>query len=1493
MRILWQLLAIALLTITDITAMAADVHINPHHLTTSQGLPSNYLYTIAQDTQGFIWIGGTGGLSWYDGYRFQTLKNLPVGGDGRTITPNIVRMELDHSNNMLWLRSANYVFFCYDTQRGEFLDYTGCDDQRRTFREVVLGSHGVAWLFQGTNGARRVKYAKGKFECTDYTLDNKCLPCQEVRQVTPTNNGGAFFSTDNGIVYVNASGKAHAVGTGFKVRRCIAACGQYIFFTSENKVLIAQGNGKIAASIQIPAAIGTVNRVTSGCNSGHTVHVFTNQGTLSVDLSSHSVHRSTAWPDIKDGYYYGKYGNYHIVISQTGELWVVDDGGHTVTRQQLMAKETILSFQRTFYVTGGTHGQVYITTCGNGLFVFDTATRQLRHYQASDANAILRTNYLYQPIVDREGNLWLTTQGAGITCLTVFHAADGQYLKPQPDASNQSANTVRGLFPMSDGRILVFTNDQGVFALDLSTNRFEPLPRKSSRMNAIITDNKGHKWVGTDGDGIYIDGVHYTKGMGKNSISFNIPYKMIQDGRGRIWIGARNYGLVLVSSPPVPGERLIYRTFLNSDAAENDITDMHTDKVGRLWVATQSGLFMVDTRQKDITASSFHSFNPSNSPLPGYAILSLCVQGDKVWCSVQGSGVACCSFNNSHTAMTNCEQYTVMQGLPSNNVNIVCLDQHGNVCLGTESGLAVINGKTLGVRTFHFSQQIADNYFVGNTSLMQPGVQLYGTMGGVLVVRDRLRKDNHPSALATALLFTDIHVNGRSIYDVGTDHSLELARKELSLGKRIVLNHDQNSIAIHFSTMRMADADAVSYQFYLEGLEQTWCPMTNHPEAVYSQLKPGNYTLHVKALVDGQWTEDHTLSFRVSPPVWLSWWAYLIYICIAAAIGLYIYHLLRHIYRLRQHVREERQKTEIERQLTDYKIRFFTNVSHEFRTPLTIIRGMMERLKQLNQQGNMKQPLDTMQRSTSRMLRLVNQLLEFRKMQQGKLSLQLRESDIISYVQNIYMDFHEVAEEKDIRYDFRTQMHSMRMPFDASYVDKIVYNLISNAFKYTQRKGEIIVSVLLDGEDLNSKTANEDAKTSSSTGSVDEIAASNATSSALSRSLKIVVSDNGVGVAPELRKHLFDRYMESSRVVKDSLGIGLTLTAELVRTHHGSIDYKPNDGGGSVFTVTLPTDRSAYKDECFMVDNALTEHEESIRKGFEQAYREMQSVPLNEEVTVLVVEDDGDVATYISQILAPYFHVITANDGEEALKLLNCGNIATDNSEETDDNQSETANSQSLTANCQLIISDVMMPQMDGFELTHRLRKDERWRHIPIILLTALTDQDKYLKGITAGADLYLPKPFSPSILITHAMQLVNQRQRILQQANQASSQKEGDGISIAVSDIRDKNFLRQIDDFIDRHISDSQLSIETLTVGLGIGRSKLFEKMKSLMDMTPRDYILKRRMEYAADLLKEGQLSIAEIAYKTGFDHPPYFTRVFKKYYGTTPSEYIKGKTK
>ena len=1413
--------------------VTAQLMLQPKHITTAQGLPSNYIYDIIQDKQGYIWIGGTGGLSRYDGYNILNYANIPSGGEIHSYTPSVRNLKTSDDGRFLWVNTTNFMFFCYDTQTGSFVDYTGRHDEQRTYREQEQGSQGMIWLYQDVNGLRRLKYDGTVFQATDYTKDQHKLPHVEVRQVNTTPDGGAWLSTDNGIAFVNPQGQVAIVDSGFKVRRCVEADGCYLFFTSRNEVLLADAHGQVRQTIAIPSPIGEINRVTGYVADGHQAQVFTNAGTLTIDVRKKTVESSSSWPDIAEGHYFGLHGQHHVVITRSGELFLLTRDGHTVLRQQLMTKEGIGWFGHTFHVASDSHGMIYFATLGNGLFVFVPETKELHHFSATDTEPILRINMLSGIMVDREDNLWVATLGAGVTYLTNSREVQGTYWAPQPHAQDMTVNSVRALYPMTNGRLFVGTNDRNNYTLDISSGHFELLPGLDGRVMSLMTDRYGHRWKGLENNGFFIDDQHYYKESSEHRVEFNTVEHLLQDSLGRIWIAARDYGLLVLPAAREYAGRLDYQTFLNANASQRVYAALRLNKDGRLWVATGNGLFMADSRQKTLTPDSFHSFNPQNSPLPSYNLMSLSMIGDKVWCGIQGGGAVCCSFNNDFTEMIGCKQFTVAQGLPSNNVLSIQPDKEGNIWLGTESGLAVIDATTENVRSYHFSQQIPKNLFLQDCSmLLRDGRLLFGTNGGLLVVKTTPSKAKDDSAIHSFVpVVTDLCIDGLSIL---VDSTYETIRQQLLEGRCIELDYDQNNLSLHFSMMQYVNVDAVSYQYYLEGYERDWLPMTSHPHADYGQLKPGKYTLHVKALVNNHWTEEQTLVIRVLPPWWRSWWAYLVYLCVFFGVAGLIGRQLWTNYQLRQHVKEERQRSEMERQLTDYKIRFFTNISHEFRTPLTIIRGMMERLKQLNKQGDLKQPLDTMKHSTDRMLRLINQLLEFRKMQQGKLSLSLREDDIVAYIQNIYMDFHESAEEKNIKYDFRAQMRSLRIPFDTSYIDKIFYNLISNAFKYTQRKGEVIVEM--------KKTDAEE--------------------------LQVVVKDNGIGVPEELRQHLFDRYMESSRVVKDSLGIGLTLTGELVRTHHGSISYEEREGGGSVFTVTLPASRLAYSDDEFMPDSVLNDQEEeTVRRGFEQAYREMQANPLNEDVTILVVEDDGDVASYIAQTLAPYFHVETAGNGEEALSII--------------------------SDKIQLVVSDVMMPQMDGYELTTRLRKSEQWRHIPIILLTALTDQDKYLKGITLGADLYLPKPFSPSVLVAHALQLVNQRGKVRQQATADMEQRQAEQPHVVVSDIRDKNFIQQLDRVIAQHLSDENLAVETLTDSLGIGRSKLFEKMKALMNMTPRDYILKRRMEYATELLMEGNLNIAEIAYKTGFGHPPYFTRVFKKYYGVTPSEYIKDKPK
>lgn len=1410
-------------------ACPAELHLRHTHISTANGLPTNYIYDIVQDADGFVWIGGTGGLSAYDGWHFRNFTNMPVDNTGRTMTPGVMNLLMDKENNLLWVQSTNFVFFCYDISNGCFRDYTGRDDTQRMYRAIVLGRNGTAWMFQDVNGVRRVKYAGGQFACTDYTLDNRKLPGAAIRLVNPTADGGAWLSGDNGIVFVDSAGTSRIVAGGFRVRRCVETGGLFSFFTSRNDVVVCDGKGKMVQTLNIPRDMGRVTRVTGSVTLKGKTHVFTDRGMICLDPRGMTLTRSHL-PEMGEGAYYGHYGSCHVVINRRGELYILDnDGGLVLNRQLLRPEDMMEYFGRTFSVVADSENMVYIATNGNGLFVFDPADRSLSHYLSTDKNPLICSDNLQYAMVDRENNLWLATKGNGIICLAQGNSVKWKYLLPAPADATPAANMVRAVVPVADSLFYVSTYNHKNYVYSIADSSFVPQPEYGDRVLALLTDRYGHSWVGTN-DGLFIDGRRYPYDRSTRRAAFNKADFLIKDSMGRVWIGARDYGLFVVQAKKDYGDSLAFGSFLDFDAGVRTVTGMQTDGRGQLWVATAGGLFVVDTKRKDITAADIRGFTPENSPLPGYDINSLCVAGSDVWCGLRAGGVLRCKFDSDYTTMTSCSQFTIVQGLASNNVHTIQPDKDGNMWLGTESGMSIVNTRTNGVQTLVFSQDVNENFFVnGSSALLPDGRLMFGTGGGLLLVEPSETKAQVNCGVIRPR-FTDMFVNGSSVYD-----EFRTVLRQGGDGACVELPHDRNSFTVCFSTMCFSSANTTTWQYWLEGYDRTWQPMTGKASADYAQLEPGSYLLHVKALVDNEWSEEATLAIRVLPPWYSTWYAWLLYICVAAAVVFYTLRHIRIIYRLRQHVAEERRKTEMEKMFTDYKIHFFTNISHEFRTPLTIIRGTMERLKQLNRQGDMKQPLDTMQRSTDRMLRLVNQFLEFRKMQQGKLKLALREDDIIIYVQNIYMDFHEIAEEKEMNYTFRTSVKSLRVPFDAGKVDKIVYNLLSNAFKYTQRKGEVTVMMKADDEWL-----------------------------------RIIVEDNGVGVPDELKDQLFTRYMESSRVVKDSLGIGLTLTAELIRTHHGTISYTAREGGGSVFTVSLPVDVSVYDKDDFMVDSGLFDEKEgTLLQGFEQVYREMQADPLN-EATVMVVEDDGDVAAYISQTLAPYFRVVTVGNGVEALERL-----AGEDRTMPD-----------------LIVSDVMMPQMDGRRLTERLRKDERLRHIPVILLTALTGQEEYLKGISAGADLYLQKPFSPSVLVAHALQIVNRRMHAKSNGTVAAAESGKVQPKVVVKDIRDKNFMPQIDEIISAHIGDDSLSVETLVDGLGIGRSKLFEKMKALLNTTPRDYIQKRRMERAAELLKEGSLNIAEIAYKTGFGHPPYFTRVFKKYYGVTPTEYINGKT-
>ncbi|MBQ5393709.1 MAG: response regulator, partial [Alistipes sp.] len=591
------------------------------------------------------------------------------------------------------------------------------------------------------------------------------------------------------------------------------------------------------------------------------------------------------------------------------------------------------------------------------------------------------------------------------------------------------------------------------------------------------------------------------------------------------------------------------------------------------------------------------------------------------------------------------------------------------------------------------------------------------------------------------------------------------------------------------------------------------------------------YLLRVKACNRvGHWNdEEAVLKIVIVPPFWKTTWAFVIY---ALLIGAILYFA----FRLMQKFNTLRNRIAVEKQLTEYKLVFFTNISHEFRTPLTLIQGALEKIQRRGKvPKEMTDSVKVMEKSTNRLLRLINQLLEFRKMQNNKLALSLEQTDVVAFLYEIFLSFNDAAESQRMNFKFLPSKPSYKMFIDKGYLDKITYNLLSNAFKYTPNGGTVCFSV----------EVNE-----------------------TSKQLIITVSDTGVGIPKEKQHELFKRFMQSS-FSGSSVGVGLHLTHELVNVHKGTITFRENESGGSIFTVTLPTDTSLYEEKDFLVvHNALLQKEElatppSTEENSEEEEAELvlPAEPLNTR-KVLIIEDDNDVRAMLKEEVGQYFEVETASDGLSGLE-------------------------RARTYDADLIICDVLMPGMTGFELTRKLKNDFDTSHIPIILLTAMSSPESHLNAVESGADSFITKPFSLKLLLTRAFKLIEQRDKLREKFSHDPNMMRP---AICTSD-KDKEFADKLQRIMEQQIGNAEFTIDEFASMMGLGRTVFYRKTRGVTGYAPNEYIRIVRMKKAAELLRENRYKVAEVSYQVGINDPFYFSKCFKRQFGVSPSAYVRGR--
>ena len=1408
-------------------------------LSSADGLSSNTVYDMVQDKYGFVWMGAAYGLCRYDGYSFVNFYSLS-DKKSKHVEANVGSLYEDRDNGLLWIHTATFNFACYDMKTGRFVDYTGRGDEVKPYRRMVH-SGGTVWMYDPNNGLRRVAYADGRFTCKDYTVANGQLPSNHITRIVEDGAGNMWVLTDKGLAVASRNGNIRTVSRGRRYLEGASHNGRAVVLSDRNTVEVYAPTGRLAKTINIPAKLGLSHTIRSSFVWQDKWMLFC-PSTFSIDLKTGQCSKPGDL-QLSNGLLLEHIDGFFFESKTTGSLWIFPPKGE-VRKLNLISDVHFTAEQRRLYnVARGRDGLFYIATYGNGLFVYDHATGKLRHFSANDPQPIIDTDVLKGIMVGSDGTVWVAQENAGVARITVTPQTVATFIQPAANHNGDWANYVGMVAKMREG-VLFSTRDNRLYSLDTSTGGVRLVRQMGSCAYSALTDSRGREWIATRNDALFVDGQHYDKVDKQHFIPSRQLNGLVEDAKGRMWVSTSEDGL-LVAETNADGS-IVFRTLLNRNFNESRLHKMAIDGKGRLWVGTNNGLYVTDTHKAHINNADFKCFNPSNSAFPYSEVRCVLPLSDgTLWTGGKGGGVVRCSFDGGLCTIS-CKSLTKEQGLPDNTVNAMVQDRYGHVWAATENGLSVIYGKDMKVKTYQFGNSFGRNTYSVNAALrLDDGRLLFGTQSGIAVVTPQQlssRASNRP----INVLITNISVNGIASPE---SNSAGFAPANTNT---IELNHNENTVALSFSNFEYGDIKSSLYQFYLEGSDRTWRQPTSLNHVEYSNLSPGHYVFHLRSISDNRMSGERTLDIIIRQPWYNTVWAWLVYLALAGAVVAYLYTNAREKLRLHQQMR-------INKELTEFRLSFFTNIAHEFRTPLAIIQGAADKLASSEGKAP-RAAIQTVGRGTRRLLRLVNQLMEFRKVNTGNMRIKVEQGDIVGFVRDIYQDLWNLAKAKSINITFMPFERHYTMPFDRTMVETIVYNLISNAVKYTPERGRVSVSLGKSGDKL-----------------------------------VLTVADNGPGLGEEQMQSLFQPFMHGN-VSQGGMGIGLYTAHSMAVLHHGELTYKRGGGetSGSVFTLTLPALADAYAKDEFKSASALASvQDEGLTRDGELAIKELHPEALN-DVLVAVIEDDADMAAQISGELAVYFKVESYATGESALIGIREKRPA-------------------------LVVCDVMLPGMSGYDVVKDLKGHAATSHTPVIMLTALDDEAHQMRSYKAGADDYMVKPCNFKLLLARSIQLIRQTQTAtsaleathaesgelvpIQTAQTSSSDQEVVQASAMqtsqvsspvlvprlITTQADKLFCEKLQHIVSQHIDDPDFSVDQLAAAMGMGRTKLFKKMKEMTGMPPNKYLQNERMRIAAELLADGELTVAEVGYRVGIQDASYFNKCFKQRFGVVPSKYKK----
>jgi len=1361
------------------------------HLDINNGLPHNDVNCFYKDDKGFLWLGTLSGLARFDGYSFKVYKNRIKNKS--TISDSDVRSIAQGPDHKFWIETRagmdvyDPVTELFDHNIQPELSKYGVPGT--TIRAVKKGNSGAFWFISPSSGLYKYDTVSKKTTNIAHKVRRESsLSASPIIDLAEDKEGNAWLIHSDGkleMLKKNSDVVVQRIDLSSKFSN--KESDTYKIFIDKQGLIWIYDISTSTGVYYFDPVKNVLNKIS--------------KNSPVVKLNS----------DIVTG----------IVQDNSDNIWIgTDHGGINLIDKKNFSIRYILnnendskslsqnSISSIYY---DNLGMVWIGTFRKGInFYHPNIIKFNLIKHSSDPNSLIHSD-VNRMVEDKAGNIWIGTNGKG---LVYYNRSTHKFTSYQHDPSNNNSlshDAIVAIYIDKFEKLWIGTYTGGFDYLDngkfthYKYDAADPESLSDNKVSDFLEDSSNRFWIGTMGGGLNLFDrttkkfKRYTQNL--NLISSDYVFKVLEDSQQNIWTGT-SYGMNVLPKGDTKFIRMINDPKNDNSLINNNINSFIEDSKGYLWIGTRDGLSIYNLKTK--------------------------------------------TFNN----------YTIENGLPDNNVMDIQEDNQGDFWVSTSNGLSKISVKygnklQLVFKNFDENDGLQGKEFNRIASVkLKTGELAFGGPDGINIFQPSLIKSNNQTF---KLFITDFQLFNKSVTANTAFDGRVILKKSIFDTKEITLNHDQNVFTIEFASLNYIGPHKVKHQYMLEGFDKTWISADNTlRKATYTNLDPGDYVFKVRASSTENIADavPVTLKIRILNPWYTSTVAYILYFL---AIGGTLYYLrYRGIQKLKQQFAAEQEKLEVQRlieqekvesqrlldnerleamryrDLDAMKIKFLTNVSHEFRTPLSLILAPIDKILKGTSDNLIKEQVALIQKNAKRLLNLVNQLLDFRKMELKEIKLQKRPGDIISFIRDITYSFKDLAEQKNILLTFNATYEKLDVNFDHDKIERILFNLLSNSFKFTLDNGKVNVSV--------------------DCIMVDQYM------------VEIKVRDTGIGIPKEKQEKIFESFFQNEipeSIINQGSGIGLAITKEFVKLHGGEIFLESDENVGSCFTILLPFEelRNQSNPTDSFVDNVIAD--EDALNG-QQAIVTISS----KKATVLLVEDDADLRFYLKDNLKEDFNVIEAGNGKDGWQ-------------------------KALFYHPNIIVSDISMPEMTGIELCKKLKGDTRTTQIPVVLLTALTGEEQELIGLETGANDYMTKPFSFEILNSKIRNIL-----IQQESFRKLYQKQVEVQPATIEmESPDEQFLQQVLQEIEKNIDNSNFSVDILSSLMLVSRVTLYKRIVALTGKTPLEFIKSYRLKRAAQLLEQGKLTVSQICYKVGFKTTKNFVKSFKEEFDVLPSKYAENK--